>query len=531
MCEVGGQVSVERAGALHRQAAAVAAVAGPLLDGAPTSHAYQRRQHDLAARSRAAAATLTPGWLGAPLDAAPATGPLGDSPSPLFVRVGQAHPLDDASFPVVLPLLGTGHLAVDADARDPRVAALLRSLVLRLLAACPAGSLRVLAVDGAATFAPFGGIGPAMPPTVADLEGLRAVLGEAEARVREPRRDGPFLLVVVGSLPELTEPADLVRLAALASVGPAARVHLVVAGWPPPPLTPESTQAPLAACTQITVRNPYTWVGDPPGAHFGATPRLGGRLAAPTYLDADPPVDLIRRVCARLAAAACDLPVPGTRGTPVPGAGARLAPGAGATPAPGAGDPAWQEYLAAAQQLDAVRQAPVDRALDAAEEALATLGSRLADQRARLARAGAPVAPGPADLHAARQAMGSPEAVRAALASARRAVDAADAALRATERGPAPQGLRDALIYGGYAALAVLTEIAVFLTVAVAADWPALAAAGVLVPPPVGYGMGWLTVRALAEPGRAAGTAVWGALICGLALPPALALAALAAIR
>ena len=91
---------------------------------------------------------LAPGWLGAPLDAQSATTPLGGAYPPQFVRLGIAQPLDDARFPAIVPLLGTGHLTVDADARDPRVAGLLRCLLLRLLAAAPAGSLLVRAVDG-----------------------------------------------------------------------------------------------------------------------------------------------------------------------------------------------------------------------------------------------------------------------------------------------------------------------------------------------------------------------------------------------
>ena len=88
--------------------------------------------------------------------------------------------------------------------------------MLRLLAAAPARSLRILAVDGVGTFAAFRDIHPIMSRTAAGADGLRAVLQEAEARVRDPRRDGPSLLVVITSLPELAEPADLIRIAALA---------------------------------------------------------------------------------------------------------------------------------------------------------------------------------------------------------------------------------------------------------------------------------------------------------------------------
>src|SRR5947209_12025351 len=108
---------------------------------------------------RAAAAKLAPGWLGAPLDATPPSAPLPTAKTRAeagFVRVGSAQPLDDARFPVIVPLLGHGHLAIDADARDSRVVGLLRSLVLRLVASHPPGDLRVRTVDATGTvFGPF----------------------------------------------------------------------------------------------------------------------------------------------------------------------------------------------------------------------------------------------------------------------------------------------------------------------------------------------------------------------------------------
>jgi hypothetical protein len=490
-----------RAATFSRRAAAVAAVVGPALDGYPNRPARHREQHALAARLRADAATLAPGWLGCPLDAVPVSAPVPDSATLDFVRVGVARPLDDAGFPVVLPLVGAGHLAIDADTRDPRVAGLLRSLVLRLLAAAPAGALRILTVDGVATFAPFYGVEAVLPPPATDPTGLRAVLDEAEAWVRRSPGGGTALIVVIGSLPELTEVVDLARIANLASVGPAARVHLVVAGWPPPPLTPESTLAPLACCTQITVRNPYAWVGDPPGASFGAVPRLGGRLGAPVYLDPDPPTELIRRVCSTV----------GT-GTVSGVADAAL-------------QEAWRDYLAAAQRLDAVRRAPDDSAVEAARRELTFVRQRLD----RLASAGVPVAPGPADLYAAARSTGGPDArtaggldaIRAALASARSALSTAE---RLTPQLTAPVGptvLRNGFVYGGYALLAVIAEAAVF-TGALAFNEPVPAIPGVLVMPLIAYILGWLTTGVLDHPGRSVRTPMLGAVICALALVPAL---------
>ncbi len=304
---------IDQAAALHRQAGATVEAAAAALESQAPSAADPLEQHRLAEELRAAASELTPGWLGAPLDAQSATTPLGGTFPPQFVRLGMAQPLDDARFPAVIPLLGTGHLTVDADARDPRVAGLLRCLLLRLLATAPAGSLLVRAVDGTGggtVFAPFAALADAglLSPTATDRAQLRDVLTEAEkwlrpvrgGAVRRGRRDR-MMLLVIASLPELTEGADLVRIAALAQQGPESGLHLIVAGWPPPPLTAETTQAPLPRTTQVSLRNPYAVIGNPPGATFGSIPEAVW-LNAPVFLDDDPPPHLLDAVCRELAA-------------------------------------------------------------------------------------------------------------------------------------------------------------------------------------------------------------------------------------
>ena len=306
------KAQLSQAAALHRQAAATVVAAAGALERFQPAPPDLREQHELAERLRAAAAALVPGWLGAPLDAQSEDTPLGGPRLPQFVRVGMAQPLDDARFPAVVPLLGTGHLTVDADARDPRVAGLLRALLLRLLAASPAGSLLVRAVDAAgagSVFGPFAALADAglMPPPVTDRVALRAVLAEAEQWVRPARpatarhsRRERTLLLAIASLPELTEGGDLARIAALAQHGPEAGLHLIVAGWPPPPLTEDTTQPPLPRTTMITLRNPYAIVGDPPAARFGSSVDNKG-LNAPVFLDEDPPAHLFERVCQELA--------------------------------------------------------------------------------------------------------------------------------------------------------------------------------------------------------------------------------------
>lgn len=305
-----------QAAALHRQAVATVAAAGAALDATRPAPADQREQHDLAERLRVAAVALVPGWLGAPLDAQSADMPLGGPRLPAFVRVGTAQPLDDARFPAVVPLLGKGHLTIDADTRDARVEGLIRALLLRLLAAAPAGSLLVRAVDAAGSgmvFAPFAPLADAglMPPPATDRTGLRAVLAEAEQWVRPARpatarhhRRDRTLLVVIASLPQMAEAADLSRIGALAQHGPEAGLHLVVAGWPPPPLTAETAQPPLPRTTMIALRNPYALVSDPPGGYYSSSaphlPPTG--LNSPVFLDEDPPPHLLAGVCQELAA-------------------------------------------------------------------------------------------------------------------------------------------------------------------------------------------------------------------------------------
>jgi hypothetical protein len=304
------RAQVERALLLHRQAASSADLVGQSLSGyAPDKApvAEYAEQHRLASELRALAAELAPGWLGASLDALPRGAPLGDTTrsavgEPTFVRIGTAQPLDDARFPVVIPLLRTGHLATDADARDPRVAGMMRSVLLRLLASSRPGSLTIKAVDPTnRLFNAFG----LTPAPVTDRAGLRAALADAEQWVRDASRSDTNrtrdLILIISSFPELTEPDDLLRVAALAQNGPGAGVHLIVAGWPPPPVTPETTQQPLANATNVSMRNPHVVVSDPPGGRFGIT---SGALAAPVYLDPDPSNELIKRTAVEVLAQA-----------------------------------------------------------------------------------------------------------------------------------------------------------------------------------------------------------------------------------
>ncbi|MGB2569345.1 FtsK/SpoIIIE domain-containing protein [Micromonospora citrea] len=293
-----------RAAALHRRAAATVTAAAGVLDETRPAPADQRRQYELADRLRTAAALVAPGWAGAGLDTLPPDTPAGEE-NPPFVRVGTAAPLDDARFPALVPLLGTGHLTLDVDAREPRAVGLLRAVLLRLLAATPAGCLLVRAVDGAGaggTFAPFAALADAglLPPPAVDVGGLRAVLTEAEQWVSpgtgRPRRHDRTLLLVIAGLPEQTTPSDLDRIEALAGAGPPAGLHLVVAGWPP------GTRRPLPKATRLELRTAYALLGDPPGSPFsGPGADSPGGLNSPVFVDEDPGPELVGAVCRRLA--------------------------------------------------------------------------------------------------------------------------------------------------------------------------------------------------------------------------------------
>ncbi|MDM4721278.1 FtsK/SpoIIIE domain-containing protein [Micromonospora sp. WMMA1363] len=325
----GPRTRASRAAALHRRAAATASAAADVLDGIRPAPADHVRQYELADRLRSAAALLAPDWAGAALDTLTPSTPAGENPPP-FVRVGTAAPLDDARFPALVPLIGTGNLAIDTDARDPRVAGLLRAVLLRLLAATPAGSLLVRAVDATGTaLAPFATLADAgiLPPPATDVAGLRAVLSEAEQWVTPGaggrRRHDRVLLLVIAVLPEPTGRTDLARIEALAEQGRLNGLHLLVAGRPP-------ACPPVPRAALLAIRTAYALLGDPPDASFagpgrhpvdlpggphGAPPPgppgstadgpcsvdPPGGLNSPVFIEPDPPADLVETVCRRLA--------------------------------------------------------------------------------------------------------------------------------------------------------------------------------------------------------------------------------------
>lgn len=175
-----------------------------------------------------------------------------------------------------------------------------------------------------------------------------------------------------------------------------------------------------------------------------------------------------------------------------------------AQPGPPAPDP-WEDYLAAARELDAVRRAASSMAgehattVATARQELTSVRARLAPQRARLARdfrvPENDLMPYPAEQAAAMERVaGGPPSVLAALREARATADAADNAFI----GPAPVGperpwARNMLVYGPFAGAVLLVQVLLFLVAP--PDSPSTYAllCGLSMPL-LAFGLGWATI-------------------------------------
>jgi hypothetical protein len=271
----------------------------------------ETEQAALAAQLREVAERLSTGWLGT--DWADLTAdrfPLGGlelTAGVAVVRIGSADPLPGVTFPALVPLLGAGHLTIDRDARDPRVRDLLQSLLMRLVAAHPLGDLRVLCVDGGglgAAFRPFRPLVGAevLSEPATDAAALRKLLEEAEEQVRLAQNGaaaaGYHVLLMFAALPPDALRNDLARIAALAHAGPAAGVHIVLAGYPPP-LAPGRPQLPaLELATEIRAEGLGFRITDPPGEQFSEDDR---GLNAPVTLDQAPNASVLDVLTHRIA--------------------------------------------------------------------------------------------------------------------------------------------------------------------------------------------------------------------------------------
>lgn len=134
---------------------------------------------------------------------------------------------------------------------------------------------------------------------------------------------------------------------------------------------------------------------------------------------------------------------------------------------------AWASYLNDAHRLDSVRREAASAAAAEAEAVaqarneLPIVQARLTIQAGRLLEAaletgGTPPAlvPGPAEQHAAENAVaGGPTVVLAALRQARSTVDVADAALARLNEPEAPQAIRNLVAYGPAAFVAMVIQV------------------------------------------------------------------------
>jgi hypothetical protein len=318
----------------HREAVAQLRAARAALDVERSGDSAADRA-GLADQARRAAARLAPGWLGANwVDTADL--PVGRDASPAApvpVRIGTAVPGDDLEHPAVVPLLGAGHLAVDAPSPGP-----FAGVLLRLLAAAPAGLLRVCWL-GPGLPAPFRPLRAAGLLVEADPGTALAAADRQLRHVADAVRAGqdpaglPYLLLVAA------QPLPPARLRPLAEQGPAGRLHLLLASQAAPlphtvSVRPAAARAPRdphgapgartaadagpempTAAGARTDRDPYGGSAAP-GSSGGSAAEPGGagtghgelvtvsygEVTAPAVrLDPVPPDALIATVCRRLA--------------------------------------------------------------------------------------------------------------------------------------------------------------------------------------------------------------------------------------
>ncbi|MEU1585954.1 hypothetical protein [Micromonospora sp. NPDC005710] len=190
---------------------------------------------------------------------------------------------------------------------------------------------------------------------------------------------------------------------------------------------------------------------------------------------------------------------------------------------------AWVEYLAAARQLDGVRRSAAAaageqaRSAEAAREELTVVRTGLVSQQERLRELAVPaisLVPSPPELtEAARSMAGGPAAVLAALRAARGWAEAADAALsarRGIRPGSWPARARNLLVYGPFALLVPLIQVAVLSATGVG---PATVAALIcgLPMPAVAFVAGWIGIGRffrVSPTERLDRTVRFGALVC-----------------
>jgi hypothetical protein len=188
---------------------------------------------------------------------------------------------------------------------------------------------------------------------------------------------------------------------------------------------------------------------------------------------------------------------------------------------------AWQEYLEAAERLDAVRRdaaatvAAEHAALRAAREELPQIRARLALQQQRMVelagqigRAAPLLAPVSADTVSAERAVaGGPAVVLAALREARSTVDMADAALAQNPPAPPSPIARNLTVYGALAAAALLAQV-LFVLLVSERTRPLYAGCTGFLLALVSFGVGWVVTGVISR----TRTAALGLAVCALPL-------------
>jgi len=268
---------------------------------------------------------------------------------PSLWRVGDVivPPLDPgggaARVPLAVPLLDAGNLLIDVG-RGARAAgaAVIRSLVTRILATAPPGEVRLTVFDpvelgaGLAGYAPLRVAGVA-GPTLTTRTALEAALSDLSAEVgritvdrlggqfanlRErvdsglPRSE-PWRLLVLLGWPNVTDEAAR-ALRSLAEQGPACGVHIMAmverpdAATAPPgrPAPPTASLLSDAVVLSLDDEGGARGPAHAPGAAVPARPdrpprwrcSLSGPL--PCVLDEPPPSDLVASIAREVAAAA-----------------------------------------------------------------------------------------------------------------------------------------------------------------------------------------------------------------------------------
>ncbi|MCA2215509.1 FtsK/SpoIIIE domain-containing protein [Jidongwangia harbinensis] len=155
--------------------------------------------------------------------------------TPHLVRLGSSTLVDDEDVPFVAPIGNGRHLCISESIREPQVAGLVQSVLARMLAMRP-GTVRIAVHDPVGLGQILSPFQPLVERGVASLHtSVTILLDEAERFAQraflEKPADRTHLVVFISDLTDLDDKV-VARVHALARVGAAGNVHLVLAGAP-----------------------------------------------------------------------------------------------------------------------------------------------------------------------------------------------------------------------------------------------------------------------------------------------------------